>query len=165
MWHSRYQMAMYLPEERRRVIDALVLAVLKLPHVDFIVGCGASGSTIGCAVAYELDLPLAIVRKDGESCHSRYHKVQGDNLMSGDYVVIDDLIDTGRTVQHIVDALDEDSDLVREEHWIMLGAPSPRPRNRPVAILLYAQHRSNLYIKDETYRVHDYEIPVVCIAP
>lgn len=71
---------------------------------DGIAVRGVSGMVIGSAVAYKMRLPLLIVRKkDGN--HSTM-KVEGDESIKR-YVIIDDFIGTGATVEEIVKKIEE----------------------------------------------------------
>lgn len=71
---------------------------LKGVKFDTIVFRGFSGAVVGPAVALRLRKPWVLVRKVGDSSHSP-RAVEGN--VSGSYVIIDDFIDTGETVDKI----------------------------------------------------------------
>jgi len=71
-----------------------------------IVACGLSGALIAPAIAARMNKVLVFVRK-GESTHG--HQVEIDITGDiGDYVIIDDLVEFGRTINRIRQALDGD---------------------------------------------------------
>jgi len=72
---------------------------LKGVKFDTIVFRGFSGAIVGPAVALRLGKSWALVRKVGDSSHS-LRAVEGYIL--GKYVIIDDFIDTGETVNKII---------------------------------------------------------------
>jgi adenine/guanine phosphoribosyltransferase-like PRPP-binding protein len=81
--------------------DLVERAVKTLQGVKFdtIVFRGFSGAVVGPVVALQLGKPWALVRKVGDNAHSS-RVVEGD--VSGDYVIIDDFIDSGETIRKIV---------------------------------------------------------------
>jgi phosphoribosylpyrophosphate synthetase len=72
---------------------------LKGVKFDTVVFRGFSGAIVGPAVALRLGKPWALVRKVGDSSHS-LNTVEG--YVSSEYVIIDDFIDSGETVNKIV---------------------------------------------------------------
>jgi orotate phosphoribosyltransferase-like protein len=80
-----------------------VVARLQSEHdLDFVAVSGLSGISVAFAAKMLHDFPVVVVRK-GESTHGS--QVEG-NARMGRYVVLDDLIDTGATVQRIRDGID-----------------------------------------------------------
>lgn len=93
---------------------------------DAIVVRGVSGMVIGSPVAYKLKVPLVIVRKaDGN--HSG-QSVEGYSKFTG-YVIIDDLVASGDTIQTIRD------EISKEFHY-------PRSQPKMTGLILY-QNSSN----------------------
>lgn len=92
-------------EDRQRAIDAAVVN-LRLSGLDFdtIVACGLSGALVAPAVAARLDKQLVFVRK-GESSHGHQVEIEGVGDV-GNYVIVDDLVEYGKTVKRIRQALD-----------------------------------------------------------
>lgn len=70
-----------------------------------IVASGISGAIIGDAIAGLLDRKFAIVRKAKENNHGR--PVEATEYINGKYVIVDDCIDTGATVKHIIERMAE----------------------------------------------------------
>jgi adenine/guanine phosphoribosyltransferase-like PRPP-binding protein len=70
-------------------------------NFDFIAIRGVSGALIGIPVADAFDKPICVVRKP-ESCHSGFCT---EGYTSGKYVIIDDLISSGETIDRIKEAL------------------------------------------------------------
>jgi len=72
------------------------------PHQDAFDGIvfrGLSGSLVAPMVAAQMGKPFAVVRKEGEACHSKY-EVEGWHGFKR-YIIIDDLIASGGTVKTI----------------------------------------------------------------
>ena len=78
-----------------------------LDAFDSICFRGLSGALIAPKVAHVLGKPLLAVRK-GEHCHSNY-KVEG-HAIGARAILIDDLIDSGKTVAEILKAFKDDSE-------------------------------------------------------
>lgn len=68
---------------------------------------GYSGAIMGGVISVFTEIPLIIIRKDHEECHSDYF-VQGENF-GGDYVIVDDLISSGKTIDEICWKIDNDA--------------------------------------------------------
>lgn len=66
---------------------------------DAIAVSGYSGSLIVAPIALALNKNIILVRKDDEVCYSKF---QVEGPMDGRYIILDDLICTGRTVSRIV---------------------------------------------------------------
>ena len=87
------------PEERQNVINWIVQALEgKKDEFDAIAVSGSSGLLVGPSVADHLQKNIILVRTN-KGGHSDY-LVEGPK--DGRYVIVDDLIDTGRTVKRIV---------------------------------------------------------------
>jgi len=84
---------------------AAVVKVLKdqCGQVDAIAVCGISGMALLGAVSYETGIPMTVVRKRHEDpCHGY---VLTGWLGSGRYVILDDLISSGATVNHVYETV------------------------------------------------------------
>ena len=81
------------------IVDTLV-SVLSKVDFDTIVCTGVSGLAVVPAVAYKLRKPFTIVRND-ESAHST-EKVEG-YISFKKYVIVDDFVESGETVDSIID--------------------------------------------------------------
>lgn len=86
---------------RRKTIDKTI-SDLRGIEFETIAVRGVSGLLIGSIVALEMNKVLAIVRKPGEGTHS-FYSVEG--APTGRYIIIDDLICSGKTVETIIDAM------------------------------------------------------------
>ena len=82
----------------------------ELKQAEFIAVSGISGLVIGSIVAQKLEKQLVVIRKRGEITHSG-HVVEGINLAHTKYIIIDDLCDTGTTLNWIRDNLEINSKL------------------------------------------------------
>jgi adenine/guanine phosphoribosyltransferase-like PRPP-binding protein len=70
---------------------------------DAIAVRGVSGVLVGGPLSLRLRKPLIVVRKKEDNSHSCY-RIEGDKTATR-YVIIDDLIASGRTVKHIIDGM------------------------------------------------------------
>jgi adenine/guanine phosphoribosyltransferase-like PRPP-binding protein len=87
-------------DKRQEVID-LSVAMLSLyaPPFDSVVCHGLSGVLVAPAIAKGLHKPIVIVRKK-ESTHG--YEIEIDyNVEVGRYLIIDDLVETGKTIRYI----------------------------------------------------------------
>lgn len=76
------------------------------PHLekfDSIVAMGNSMMCVSPIIAHKLNKQLIIVRKDNEDCHSDIKVEYHEN--PGSYIIIDDLIASGRTITKIADRM------------------------------------------------------------
>jgi len=97
-------MANYFREavnERTAIVNRIVADI---GRADFqtIVCRGVSGMYISPIVAHLLGKELAVIRKPGEDCH---HFSNAVGRVIGKWIIIDDFIEKGGTVQAIVDAV------------------------------------------------------------
>lgn len=70
--------------------------------VSHLVMTGISGQSVGWPLSAALKLPAVVIRKASEKAHSGLIVGQGDVR---DYILIDDFISTGATVDRVVSAL------------------------------------------------------------
>jgi orotate phosphoribosyltransferase len=73
-----------------------------------IVYRGHSGAIVAPAVAVQMRKNLALVRKPKESSHS-HRKVEGYLAEGMKYIIIDDFIDSGKTIKTITDAISDEA--------------------------------------------------------
>ena len=69
-------------------------------YFDFIVVRGTSGLLIGPELASRLDVPFGVVRKQTDNSH--YGAGYEGCMLNGRYLIIDDFVASGETVQEIV---------------------------------------------------------------
>lgn len=106
---SRYLHQCLSPRQLRRTVREVVTALRPHKHeFDAIAFRGLSGSLVAPSVALRLHKPLIAVRKPPEQqqqSHSEY-MVEGA-VQTQCYVIVDDIICTGQTVESIVLAIRE----------------------------------------------------------
>lgn len=109
----------------RRVVEVFEKKLVELDTKDkfyAIAGCGNSGVPLAATLSHSLGIPMITVRKPGEQTVAYSEKVTGA-VEAGKYLLIDDQIGSGGTVNRVMDAILEAS-----------GG-----RTKPTAILLYNQ--------------------------
>jgi orotate phosphoribosyltransferase len=89
------------PAKRRTVLKRTRVRIADLGAFDAIAFTGLSGSIIAGAVALSMDKYLYCVRKSNESRHSD-HVVEGP-ATGLRYVILDDFISTGATIERIIE--------------------------------------------------------------
>ncbi len=94
--------------------EAVTYVAETIADVDFdtLVFRGFSGALVGPCVALRLNKKWALVRKPGDSTHS-CHRIEG--YVFGNYIIIDDFIDTGETVLWITRTVSEVYDTLRQQ--------------------------------------------------
>lgn len=101
---SSYLAPVFTPSGLRKCVRNLV-KLLK-PHVDkfdTIVFRGTSGALVGPAVALALDKPMLFIRKPSSDSH--YSGICEGNVVTENYVIIDDFISSGNTLRAIKGAI------------------------------------------------------------
>lgn len=97
-----YGWSVYSPNEFKKKIDALCRSFNRLLiKPDAIAFQGSSGSAIAFPLSYKLKVPIIYIRKPDE--HSHGHRLEGNIPKGGiaTYVIVDDLISSGATIQRI----------------------------------------------------------------
>jgi hypothetical protein len=97
--------------------------VLKPITFDTVAFCGMSGALMAPTIARRMDAGLVLVRKNIESSHAE-RLAEGDRSGTN-YIIIDDLVDQGGTVRHIIEVA---SDFLEV------------PGQEPEAIVLYGEN-------------------------
>lgn len=120
-WNGASYFEDLMRTDRRNQFIKNAVSVLKKwkkkNHFDAIAFRGMSGAIIAPVIAYEMNLPVIVIRKEYDDTHDfrrvfgfvepRHHTVK--------YIIIDDFIETGNTVNEIVKGVSEavkDSELV-----------------------------------------------------
>ncbi len=140
----------YLFRFPRIVIDTICHALKdpKFGYVDLVVGTGMSGTLVLLPVSIQSGIPFAAVRKkidistspmNGGS-HSLFHEENVKRYKECRYLIIDDLTDSQRTIDHICNEM---SNLLMD--------------CRCVGIVLYQNFAKTITVK----KIHD--IPVTCL--
>ena len=127
MRHSDWLRPVYDPAKLRDTVYRISCEIDKLSsRPKFIAARGISGVSIGAAVSYYTSIPLVVVRKDNQQTHST-GIVQGLDHLHGDYVIVDDLIDSGVTVRVIAKELMLDNDANNLLAVILYSCPNQKP--------------------------------------
>ena len=92
-----------LNTKKLKTVVRHAVKTLRKVEFDFIACRGLSGTTFASIVAYRLNKPLVIVRK-GEQCHSW---LTVENARPGNYIILDDLICSGETIEKIIEAINQ----------------------------------------------------------
>lgn len=112
------------------LVESVSLRLLRLldrVRFDAIAGSGNSGLLLLGAVSYRLGVPLIAVRRGVETTHDSrlvngffggYERSGDDGPKPGSwrYLIIDDLIDTGKTMNRIINSIH-----VEEPHAVPVG--------------------------------------------
>lgn len=104
---SDYLHCVFEPKLFKHTVQRTVTALKKLQKnpktkFDAIAFRGVSGSALAFVCAHALNVPMICVRKGGN--HHSILKVEG-SYSSKKYVIIDDIIDTGKTIRAIVQSI------------------------------------------------------------
>lgn len=111
------------------------------PAFSHIAVTGVSGQSVGWPVSARLNIPLLVVKKPHEQGHSR-NLLIGDGEL-GNYIILDDFISTGRTMENIRNTIQAEY----EDQRFNYGALSPPPQ--PVGIILYGTSRTEDFTFDD----------------
>ncbi len=90
--------------------------VLKMEHnFDTIVFSGISGAALGFSLSHLLDIPALLVRKPKENSH---YMNEGGGFLEGHlntnrYLIVDDMICSGNTMNHIIGSIYENNPLAQ----------------------------------------------------
>jgi len=98
-----------VPENFKKAANwtcAQIRKLSKKKQVESIAVRGASGTIMGGVISYKTGIPITLVRKKNEDSHSDY-EIEG--LRSGDYVIVDDQIETGDTIFNIIREIEQQS--------------------------------------------------------
>lgn len=94
-------------KSRNKIIIKAVCNLRKISDsFDSIACCGVSGLVVAPQVCEILNKNLIIVRKYNENRYSDF-SVEGAN--PGRYVILDDLVCSGKTLKHIISSIKEES--------------------------------------------------------
>lgn len=110
-FYASYSEAQY-DHERLRTVARLCAAWFR-KHAymyDGVVLHGKSGLSIGFATAMLMDLPIIVVRKDGENSHGSDIESHGNREVRTDrpyrWILLDDFIASGATLQRVARKFD-----------------------------------------------------------
>jgi len=101
----------YIFNHKKETIDTIcqTLSDPEFHGVDFLVGTGLSGTLPMVAVSIQSGIPCGIIRKgkEDEQAHSSRLLEPGVSLghIAARYIIIDDLIESGKTVVGIIEKM------------------------------------------------------------
>jgi len=107
MAHTSYLNSVFDKRSNAAAIKFICRA-LELVDCDAIAFTGMSGALMAPKIAELTGKKLVMVRKSGDDSHSSF-RVEATTTKVYKYVIIDDLIFSGRTVNHIIKTLKESS--------------------------------------------------------
>ena len=120
-----YLSRVYHPDQFQKTIDKLVKKVSefkrKIPF-EAIAFTGTSGAAVAYAVSYKLKIPLICLRKRRDASHY-YGLVEGAVAVES-YIIIDDFIASGKTINKIISTLSKEGKKYKQN-------------NKAVGIILY----------------------------
>ncbi len=95
----------------KRAIDKATQIMMDHPF-EAIAFTGTSGSAIAYILGYTLDVPLICIRKDTEKAHykswdSDYMRRFEGYAAARTYLIVDDFISSGATVERVMKAIDD----------------------------------------------------------
>lgn len=127
------------PNDFQKLVNRVAKEVRRLQRthkINALAACGNSGLLLVGALGYKLDLPFLAVRKRMDT-NNDWHHVNGFLVDGGTrYLIIDDLISTGKTMTKIIHRLQE------------LACDQNREA-KAAAILLYNDNGDDTFGKDE----------------
>lgn len=100
---STYLRPVYEVESFKNIIDKSYKSILKFRKrhsFEAIAFTGTSGAALAYPLSYKLKVPLICVRKSIRDNHYK-DKLEGATFVNS-YIIVDDCIDSGRTVRNIL---------------------------------------------------------------
>lgn len=107
---------------------------------DAIAFCGSSGAAAAFILCMSLQIPLIYVRKKNERSHGGPIECNAHDKVTK-YLIVDDFIDTGATVEHIIESIDRRAHLITTNKPVCVGAFLYQPSNN------YKTHTMNNGVK------------------
>lgn len=109
-----YLRTIFYPDIFPRTIEKTLAAAWSLKEeygYDTIAFCGMSGAAMAFILAYELEVQLLCVRKASDNSH--FHDMNRGRVLEGNvdtkkYLLVDDFISSGDTVNYIMDSIRND---------------------------------------------------------
>lgn len=126
---TSYLSTIFYPETFPKTITAVLDSARRIKQkkdFDTIAFSGVSGAAVAFILAHSLNLPLLCVRKKGESSHyvnGWEERFLEGNLTTERFLLVDDFISSGKTVNYILDSIKKDV-----------------PNAECVAMLMYSGH-------------------------
>lgn len=98
--HARWLNAAFDMNRRKMVVDSIVEQMSQIEDVDCIATIGISGLLIAPIVSHILGIPLVVCRNESLASHSQ-RSIEHDIKQPYRFVFIDDLVDTGSTLNNV----------------------------------------------------------------
>lgn len=83
-----------------------ILLINAITPITHIACSGTSGTSMSFILSVMLDIPVIYVRKKGEKSHGQRIECNGRNFIKS-YLIVDDFVDTGSTVDYIINRIAE----------------------------------------------------------
>ena len=94
------------PKTRNKIIEQAISEIKKTQiSFDTIACCGISGLLVVPQIAEKLHKNTIVIRKANDKSYSPFHY---EGVMPNKYLIIDDLICSGKTVKHILSTIKDD---------------------------------------------------------
>lgn len=139
IYWSSYLTSILNPTTQKKVVGKIVESIQEIQKkskVDAIAVRGMSGALVGGIAAHITGIPLICVRKE-DSSHSDFHveMVMLDPKPVTNYIIIDDLICTGKTINTIISDIDKEFRRIADTYSSPYNAIQMKAK--PVGIILY----------------------------
>lgn len=129
-----------------KITDKMITLQVEVPF-QAIAFRGASGAAMAYPISAQLNIPLIYVRKPRELSHGL--SIEGTNKNITKYIIVDDFIETGKTIKEIIKAIDKAKNCYPELHCPI----------KCVGIVLYGEsNRYNDFVGNFDYK--DKKIPI-----
>lgn len=146
--HPSHTKEVFDPDQFQLLVKKTVEKVQTLrtahPEIEALAACGHSGTLLMGAVSYLLGMPQIAVRKTADTYHD--HRMVNGWMGCKGYLIIDDLVASGATVDKIVGQIEKEA---RRRHEQLVNAhatdpqycckPPPLVLPKPVGLVLYGQ--------------------------
>jgi len=97
---------------KARQISEDLPVFMKAVNADAVVVSGSSGLSVAFALRMLVDIPIIMLRKNGEGAHSgKWSAVSDREIKTNRYVILDDFTESGGTVDRIIEDM-KGADLV-----------------------------------------------------
>lgn len=140
---TSYLQHVFDPALFQRSVDKTLAAAERLQKCygyDTIVFSGMSGAAMAFMLSHWMNVPLLCVRKKGDSSHyvsSTRRYLEGNAQDVRKYLIIDDFISSGATVQYMIDTIKEANYSAECVGMLMYASYSDRQWTHPVTRKVY----------------------------
>lgn len=108
MSHSFHLQKTLNPKELKETAYKVCELIKKYyPETNYIAVSGNSGTIMAGMVSVISEIPIILVRKNGEDCNSTFIvEFETPKIENPKYIIIDDLISSGHTINYITKQID-----------------------------------------------------------